>query len=91
MLEASTASMILSLFTSEATVCIRVKSEKAPMESFAYAERTADASAASIKLSPLTSPSLIVTTEAELSLLSAAVSLTFFVCTYVVCKVSAAA
>ena len=83
--------MILSLFTSEATVCVSVKPDETPVESFAYAESTAEASAASIKLSLLTSPSLIVTTEAELLSFSAAVSLTSGEDTYAVCVVPAAA
>ena len=83
MFEASTASIILSMFTSEATACVGVKPAEKPVESLAYAERTEEASAASIKLSPLTSPSLIVTTEAEMSFCAGvAVSLTLAAVTY---------
>ncbi len=48
MFEASTASILLSILTSEATVCVSVKPVEAPMDIFAYAESTAEASAASI-------------------------------------------
>lgn len=68
MFEASTASMMLSILTSEATVCFSVKPVEVPMDIFAYAESTAEASAASIYPSALISPSMIVTTEAEVSL-----------------------
>jgi len=56
-----------------------VSSDERPLDVFAYAERTAEASAASMNSSLFMSPSFIVMTEAELSVLAvsgAAVSLT---------------
>ena len=56
-----------------------VSSDESPLDVFAYAERTAEASAASMNSSLFMSPSFIVMTEAELSVLAvsgAAVSLT---------------
>ena len=57
--------MLPFLSTSAATICVAERPVSLPEEVLAYAVRTVDASVASILLSPLTSPSCIVTTDGD--------------------------